>query len=197
MTEKLCESLKKTGHYICLTTHTPLPVSIQQLCDGYIYDADNSFQINGLPEDNLSHSMAEIKSVHDALNYLDRFGFTEFFKLTYDCDPTTDYSAMITKAQQIMEETNKSMISSGWGVDRSIASLLFYSKIDFYRKITSLDTPEKWCNTFEERWYWNAEDLGLANEIYQSNVRLYDDYIGFRIRDFAHQGGKEVDPYPY
>ena len=92
MTEKLCESLKKTGHYICLTTHTPLTVSIQQLCDGYIYDADNSFQINGLPEDNLSHSMAEIKSVHDALNYLDRFGFTEFFKLTYDCDPTTAVS---------------------------------------------------------------------------------------------------------
>lgn len=197
MTGKLCEAIKKTGHYVCLATHSPMPVSIQEMCDGYIYDADNSFQINGLPTEGLTHGMAELKSVHNALNYLERFGFTDFFKLTYDCDPTLNYTDLISRAQFVSENYNKSLVCSGWGHEKTMAFLLFYSKIDYFRKISSLSTPEQWRSCFEEKWYENAEKLGLQDQIFQSHVRLYDDYLGYHIRDFAHQGGTEVDNYPY
>jgi hypothetical protein len=197
MAEKLCEELSKTGHYICLASHSIMPASVQKHCNAYIYDSDNDFHINGIPETDRTHGMAEIKSIHNAVNYLERFGFTEFFKLTYDCDPYLPYGVMIERAQWVIENYNKSMVCSGWGNQETIAALLFYSKIDFFRKITSLDTPEVWKSCFEVSWYNNAKNLGATDQIFQSHIRLYDDYLGFAIKDYSHQGGTEMEYYPY
>jgi hypothetical protein len=197
MAEKLCEQLNKLGCYVCLTSHSMLPVSVQKHCNAYIYDSDNDFHINGIPAENRTHGMAEIKAIHNAVNYLERFGFTEFFKLTYDCDPYLPYNVMIERSQYIIDSHNKSMICSGWGNSETIAALLFYSKIDFFRKITSLDTPEVWQSCFEVNWYNNAKNLNALDQIYQSHIRLYDDYLGFQIRDYSHQAGTEVENYPY
>jgi hypothetical protein len=197
MAEKLCEELSKTGHYVCLATHSPLPERVQMFCDGYVYDSDNSFQIDGQPTENLSHGLAEMKSIHNALNYLERFGFTEFFKVTYDADPKLPYSTIIERAQYVMETTKKSFICSGWGNSETIAALMFYSTIDFYRKISSLKTPEKWKSCFEVNWYLNAKELGVLDDIHMCHIRLYDDFLGFSIRDYSHQGGTEIDAYPY
>lgn len=197
MVERLCQELSKSGHYICLVSHSTLPERVQKYCDAYIYDSDNDFHINGIPEEGRNHGIAEIKSIHNALNYLERFGFKEFFKVTYDADPTLPYNTIIERAQHIVDNYNKEFICSGWGDNRTLAALMFYSTFDYYRKITPLDTPEKYKSCFEVNWFLSAEEKGALDKIHMCHIRLYDDFLGFVIRDFAHQGGTEIDPYPY
>jgi hypothetical protein len=197
MAEKLCEELNKLGHYVCLVSHSTLPERVQKHCNAYIYDSDNDFHINGIPEEGRNHGIAEIKSIHNALNYLERFGFKEFFKVTYDADPTLPYNTIIERAQYIVDNFGKEFICSGWGNERSLAALMFYSTFDFYRRITPLETPEKYKTCFEVNWFLSAEEKGALDKIYMCHIRLYDDFLGFVIRDFAHQGGTEIDTYPY
>lgn len=197
MVEKLCKELNKTGHYVFVASHSPLPVSVQEYCHGYVYDSDNDFHINGLPVEGRNHGLAEMKSIHNALNYLERFGFTEFLKITYDIDPFTPFNTLIERSQYIIDNQNKTFICSGWGCRETLAALAFYSTFDFYRKISSLDNPEKFKSCFEVSWYNNAEELGVIDQIYQCHIRLYDDFLGFPIKDYSHQGGTELDHYPY
>jgi hypothetical protein len=197
MVHKLCEKLSKSGHYICLATHSPLSVEIQNFCDGYIYDSDNDFHINGIPVEGRNHAIAEMKSIHNALNYLDRFGFTEFFKLTFDCDPEIPYNTIIERAQDIVDNHGKEFVCSGWGNEKTLGALVFYSTFDFFRTITSLDAPEKMKSCFEVNWFLVAEEKKVLDKVHMCHVRLYDDYLGYPMKDYAHQGGTELDHYPY
>ena len=197
MAERLCQELSKSGHYVCLVSHSTLPEKVQKYCNAYIYDSDNDFHINGIPEEGRNHGIAEIKSIHNALNYLERFGFKEFFKVTYDADPTLPYNTIIERAQYIIDNYNKEFVCSGWGDNRTLAALMFYSTFDYYRRITPLETPEKYKTCFEQNWFLSAEEKGALDKIHMCHIRLYDDFLGFVIRDFAHQGGTEIDPYPY
>jgi len=197
MAETLCEELSKLGMYICLASHSPISEKTQQYCNGFIYDSDNDFHINGLPIEGRNHGIAELKSVHNALNYLDRFGFTEFFKVTYDADPKLPYATIIERAQFIVDNYNKEFICSGWGHNRTLAALMYYSTFDFFRKITPLNTPEYYKACFEVNWFLSAEQKNVLDKIHMCHVRLYDDYLGFPIRDYSHQGGTELDNYPY
>jgi hypothetical protein len=197
MAEKLCQELNKTGHYVCLATHSTLPQSVQKLCNAYIYDSDNDFHIDGLPVEGRNHGIAEIKSVHNALNYLERFGFKEFFKVSYDIDPTLPFNTIIERAQFIVDNYNKEFVGSGWGDNRTLAALTYYSTFDFFRKITPLETPEKYKSCFEVSWFLSAEEKGVLDKVYISHIRLYDDFLGFVIRDYSHQAGTEIDYYPH
>ena len=80
----------------------------------------------------------------------------------------------------------------------SLFILLVY--FDFFRKITSIKDTD-WLKTespcFEVTWFLNAERLGVLDKIFMCHIRLYDDFLGFPIRDYSHQGGTEIDHYPY
>ena len=117
--------------------------------------------------------------------------------MTYDADPTLPYNTIIERAQYIVDNYNKEFICSGWGDNRTLAALMFYSTFDYYRRITPLDTPEKYKSCFEVNWFLSAEEKGALDKIHMCHIRLYDDFLGFVIKDFAHQGGTEIDPYPY
>ena len=208
LTKNLCQRLKfNSPYYLCLTSHSPIDVETQKLCDGFVYDSDNSFQINGLPKlispfftpdgeptisgTNLTHGVAELTAVHNSLNYLERFGFTHFFKMTYDCDPNLDYNALIYKAQSIMEQTNKSFICSGWcGRYDAIGFLMFYSKIDFFRKAFPLSEAEMYSDCFELQTYEVVKKLGLLHEVYWHDDS-YQNFLGYTINDYANRGGTQ------
>ena len=201
MTKTLCKRLSELRlfdlpFHVCLVSHSPIDIETQNYCHSFIYDADNSFQINGLPVDNLTHGMAELKSVHNAVNYLKRFGFTHFFKLTYDCDPTLDFVDIIKRAVLVCEEQKKSMVCSGWGIKETIGFLMFYCKLDFFSEAFPLTKPEVWHANFEMQSYNVVESLGLIDQVYQHH-NTYDNFLGYQIRDFAHQGGTEFEQYNF
>lgn len=214
LTKNICHRLKSTTpYYLCLTSHSPIDIETQKLCDGFVYDSDNSFQINGLPKiispfftptgeptltgTNLTHGVAELTAIHNAVNYLERFGFTHFFKLTYDCDPDLDYNALIYKAEAIMEQTNKSLICSGWwGRYDSIGFLMFFSRIDFFKKAFPLNQAEMYIDCFELQTYKVVQNLGLLDEVYWHD-NSYDNFLGYHIKDYANRGGSEFQEYKF
>lgn len=203
MTETLSRELSKLSkdkYYICLATHTPLGPEIQQYCDGYVYDSDNSFQINGLPEQipgrKLSHGMAELKLIHDALNYLERFDVAEhFLKLTYDVAPNLDFNNIINNCQQVLEHEKKSFITSNWESPDSLGLLMFYSHKGFFRKTLSLGTPELWYDQIEKQFYNHITSMNLWNQVYVTES--YNNFLGCKIKEYSHGGGRHIEHYPF
>jgi hypothetical protein len=113
MTKKLCQSVKNSDHLVVCASHSPMPVEVQEACDGFIYDSDNDPFINGVPRQatkpfpgfdpitgaqNAYYGLAELKSMHNAILYLKRFPhITNFVKVCYDSSPspTTDFDLLI------------------------------------------------------------------------------------------------------
>lgn len=198
MTKTLCKKLSSTtSYYICLASHSPIDAETQQYCNAAIYDSDNSFQIDGLPKDKLTHGMAELKSLHNAINHLQGKGFTHMFKLTFDCDPTLDFNTIIEKAKIVIDQTGKKMICSGWGNYQTIGFLIFYSELNFFKKTFSLDTPEEWKECFEIQAYNMVDKLGLTDQLYLHSQSSYDSFLGHPIKDYSHQGGTVFEEYNF
>lgn len=197
MTEKMCEALSKTGNYICLATHSTIPESIQKYCNAFIYDSDNTFHVNGEPKEGQNHGIAETRSIHNALNHLDRLGYKEFLKIGFDADPRLPFNTIIERAQYFIDNQNKSLVCSGYGNNETVGTLIFYSTFDFYRRVFSLEDPNKLKTCFEVSVYNNIKELQLVDEVYMCHIRQREDFLGFEIIDYSHDGGSYVDEYPY
>lgn len=195
MTKTLCRELRKTPYYVCVASHSPLDKELQTLSNGFVYDDDNSFQIDGKPTHGLTHGLAEMKSVHNALNYLTRFKFTHMFKIAYDCVPNIDYTDLIQKCSDIVDHQDKSLVTAKWGRDDSLSSMMFYSNIEFYRKTCSIETPEIWHDLFESQWYNNIRNMNLLDKTH--SCAGYDNFLGYNIVQYSHHGGAFTHEYNF
>ena len=96
MTKTLVKYLKESGYYICLSSHSTLDEETQNMCHSFIYDSDNRWQIDGIPN-RPNHGVAEMSAIQNGLNVLSRYGFKNVLKLCYDQHPDLDYTKLIKK----------------------------------------------------------------------------------------------------
>lgn len=194
MTEKLCESLQKTtDFYICLTSHSPINTQTQVFCDASLYDADNSFKINGLPNCDNSFWIAELTSIHNGVNYLVSKGFKSFVKITYDCDPTVDFNYLIYSCL----DTKKQLVSVKFqNLEDAIGTFLFYSDINFFKRVLPLEECHNYDCYTEWCLYNSLRQKTLLKEVHLENG--YDDFFGLNIEQYSFCGGTEFyKKYPY
>lgn len=194
MTKTICKRIKESNPelYICLVSHSTIDEDTQQYCDLFLYDADNSFQINGLPAKRPSHAVAELKLMWMGVKLLKSLNFTHFLKLTYDNNPAIDYSDLIMRC----EETNNYLVTAKWYDHKSLATNMFYSDIEFFEKTLTMDClPLLDHNIIECIWYYNVLSKGLMD-----NVCLhenYENFFEFELKHFCHYGGTHVEDYPF
>ena len=96
MAKTLAKYLKETGYYVCLSSHSTLDEETQRYCHSFIYDSDNRWQIDGVPN-RPNHGVAEMTAIHNGLNVLSRYGFKNVLKLCYDQHPDLNYKKLIGK----------------------------------------------------------------------------------------------------
>lgn len=195
MTKTLCKTLSNSGLFVCLASHSSIDEETQLYCDGFIYDKDNSFQIGGKPESNLTHGMAELKSVHNAVNFLSRFGYTHFLKVAYDNIPTVDYKDIVDKCDRICATGNKQMVTAYWGNDYSLGTHVFYSSIEFFKEAMPLTTPDVYQEQLEQKLFSNFRDRCLLHKVYI--IENYNNFLGHEFIQYSHAGGSRVDNYPF
>ena len=193
MTKTLCRRLKEQDLFVCLAAHSIVSEDIQQYCDVVIYDKDNRMQFNGQPSITDNHGVAELTSIHNALNCLHRFGFQKFYKLAYDCNPSVNYDYIISKSKA----HEKRMVTSRWHYSRETLSTLgFLCDIEFFRNFTPFEQVLPRMNhAIEDVLFQLARERNLFDDIC-----LYDSYEQYLECDhvqFCHHGGKTVEGYPY
>ena len=105
MTKTLCKSLKEKGFDVCLSTHSHVGLDIQQYCDIVTYDADNSFQINGVPKRNNYHGISELKLLAQASSISLLKDYTHTLKFTFDNSPDLDYIDTVSYTHLRAHET--------------------------------------------------------------------------------------------
>jgi hypothetical protein len=98
MAKTLVKSLKEKGHYVCMTTHSILDEETQSYCDAYLYDRNNPWQINGQPT-RPKHAVAELILMHTANDFVQKYGFKNVFKMTFDLSPNLDVHEIINRSK--------------------------------------------------------------------------------------------------
>lgn len=195
MTKTICKTLSRAGNILCLASHSTIDEETQSYCDGFVYDKDNSFQIDGKPETNLTHGMAELKSIHNAINFFERFEITHFLKVAYDNIPSVDYGDIIRKCENICAAGDKNMVTAYWGNNHSLGTHVFFSSIEFFKKHLTLKTPEIYQEQLEQNLFYHFQNKNILNEVYI--IDNYRDFLGHEFIQYSHAGGSRVDHYPF
>jgi len=192
MTKTLCKKLKEQGLFVCLASHSKIDEETQSYCDVFVYDADNSFQINGQPTIDFNHGVAELTSIHNAINSVHRFGFKNMLKLSYDVNPTIDFNSLIERSKS----HEKQMVSARWHYSReTIGTISFFSTIEFYKECLPLTELHRFTMAVEDVLYHIIREKGWFNY-----VELFDNFETYLQNDhiqFCHDGGKRMEEYPY
>lgn len=194
MTKTLCAKLKDLGFFVCLASHSPVSEDLQKYCDIFIYDKDNSYKINGIPENSTgNHGVSEFKSIYNGLNVIERFGFTDIFKLAYDTNPNIDFIYVLDKCRKL----NKKAISSLWFQNpMTFGTTFFYVNIEFFRKSFPLKEVYRFTELFEGAWYKSFVEKELLAEIYRFTT--YDDFVEISPVEYCHGAGTTFNnSYPF
>ena len=192
MAQTLCQSLHKQGLYVCLASHSTIDQTTQAYCDYFIYDSNNSFQLNGRPNRTDNHGVAEFNLIHSAAQHLKQKGFTAFFKVCFDNPPDIDYQRLVEQCQS----TGKKMVAPHYLDNiRSLSTMAFYSEIEFFEPI--LNAAE--INYFED--YTEAAFYRSINDKQQiANVHIADandNFFGCNFMDYSRANAECDKKYPY
>ena len=195
MTLTLCHHLKQTGHFVCLASHSQINSMTQKCCDVAIYDADNSWQINGVPS-RPNHGVAELTSIHNGLDILKRKGFTNVLKLCYDVCPLVNYSSLIERCK----ETKSRLVTYKNATD--LGTLLFFSDIEFFQKTLSMNEIWRFERAIEAGWYDSVMEKECMQYVTGFGYQEYNDFIGLLPDEELHyshfrEDGNLIKPYPF
>jgi hypothetical protein len=190
MTKTLCKRLFEAGHFVVLASHSTIDEETQNYCNLFVYDKDNSFSFNGVPERQTNHGVAELTSIHNALNVLPSH-FKYMLKVSYDNRPDMDFHDLISKCKSI----GKKVVTGKWANDVSLGTHLFFSNIEFYKLTMSLDELYRCEKDMEYVWFDSCVESNLLDQIHI--IELYTDFLGHNVIQYAHFGGTSVDNYPY
>lgn len=195
MTKTLCKRSKQLHNFVCLASHSSIDEETQEYCDMFVYDANNSFKVNGLPTlDHVNgHGVAELVSTHNAVNLIERLGFKYFLKLAFDSDPNADYNEVIYKSR----ETNKKLVTGNAGAN-TLGTHAYFCEIEFFKNTFSLNEVYR-CDKFhggnaEFVWFDSISEKGSLDDVL---VLEFHDFFGHDIRGFSHNGGTFVRDYNF
>ena len=226
MTRKLCESLKKTKHVLVLASHSPMPVEIQKLVDIYIYDKDNSFHWNGVPEKalkpymkwndetgalNAFYGVAELKSVHNAIHALQKYSNVKsILKIAYDESPKVNHEKIIERAKKTKkpavlatlrekDQWNPLMAEKGIAPDGAFGTHIFYCDIEFFQKTLSMDEIHRY-DTETVAWLEVIWFSSIQEKNLLNDVYIaegYHNYMGEDIDQYNDSSGAMTELYPF
>ena len=191
MTKTLVKYLKESGYYICLSAHSTLDEETQNMCHSFIYDSDNRWQIDGVPN-RPNHGVAEMSAIQNGLNVLSRYGFKNVLKLCYDQHPDLDYPKLIKK----FEALNKKVVTLQ--DDYGIGTLCFFADIQFVKDTFSMNEVWRCESAVERAWLGSIRDKGLADQIY--GYSTYDEMLELppnSVHHFASMDGNKLHAYNY
>jgi len=190
MTRTLCKMLSEKGHYVILTTHSPIDSETQDYCDVFIYDKDNRFSFDGIPKRTTNHGVAELTLMKNAVKLMPE-GFKYLLKMAYDNKPDLDYHHIIQKCK----ETGKKAVTAKWGNNLSLGTQMYFSEIDFFNQTLSMNELWRCEKDLEYVWYDSVNEKGLLDQVHI--LEIYRDFFGQDVLQYAHSGGTFVDHYPY
>jgi hypothetical protein len=195
MVKTLVKYLKDSGYYVCVSSHSTIDEETQNMCDTFIYDSNNCWQINGVPK-RPNYGVAEMTAIHNGLNFLTGHGFKKILKLCYDQHPNLDYAKLIQK----FESMDKKLISLK--DDYGVGTLCFFADIQFVRDTFSMnevyridDLP---VQAVERVWFNSIRDKGLMNEVH--GYSSYDEMLELppnSVHHFASMDGNKLHDYNY
>jgi len=194
MTRTICQQIKQQNPelFVCLVSHSTHDEVTQENCDVFVYDKDNSFQIDGFPEHRLNnHGVAELRSIYLGLNVLKEKNFSHFLKLCYDNTPNINFSSLIEKC----ENTGKELVTAKWYEEGALGTNVFFSSIEFFEKTLGPDIIPLLEYNIENVWNHSVRTKGLIDDVCLNEDYL--DFLGFEIKHHAHYGGSQLDVYPY
>jgi hypothetical protein len=193
MTKTLLRHLRQTGYYICCASHSTLDRETQEYCDMFIYDKDNSYQINGQPL-RPNHGVAELISMVNGLLHLKVKGYDRVMKICYDQIPDYDYESIIKKYQSI----DCDLVSCANAFD--LGTLFFYGKIDFI--LDTLPIDELWRlnahNVMERAWREKVVSKNLLHRVHA--VEHYEHFFNLPYLGTFHyvgNGGIDFKEYKF
>jgi hypothetical protein len=195
MTKTLCKSLYEAGHFVVLASHSTIDIETQNYCHLFVYDCDNSFSVDGIPERNRPHSVAELTSIHNALKLLPK-RIKYVLKVCYDNQPDFDFADVIQKAKN----TGKKLVTGKWGNDITLGVHLCFFDIDFFHETLSFDELPRYDSqpNLEHVWYSSVRDKGLLDQVHGSE--MYDRppyFFGHEVKQYSNDGGTRLVDYPY
>ena len=191
MTKTLMKYLKESGYYICLSSHSTLDEETQNMCHSFIYDSDNRWQIDGIPN-RPNHGIAEMSAIHNGLNVLSRYGFKNVLKLCYDQHPDLDYPKLIKKFESL--NTKLATYKSPW----DLATLCFFADIQFVKDTFSMNEIWRCEGAVERAWFDSVRDKGLMDQVH--GYSTYDEMLELppnSIHHFASMDGNKLHAYNY
>jgi hypothetical protein len=193
MVKTLVKYLKQSGYYICLSSHSTLDEETQNMCNSFIYDSDNRWQIDGVPN-RPNHGVAEISAITNGLNVLSRYGFKNVLKLCYDQHPDLDYPKLIGK----FESMNKKLLTLQ--DDYGVGTLCFFADIQFIKDTLSMNEIWRCESAVERAWLGSIRDKGLVDQIH--GYSSYDEMLELPAGSPHHfaslqQEGTVVNAYNY
>ena len=191
MAKTLVKYLSWSGYYVCLSSHSTLDEETQNYCHSFIYDSDNRWQIDGVPN-RPNHGVAEMSAIHNGLNVLSRHGFKNVLKLCYDQHPDLNYPKLINKFESI----NKKLITlqDNYG----IGTLCFFGDIQFVKDTFSMNEIWRCEGAVERAWLGSIRDKELTEQIH--GYSTYDEMLELppgAVHHFASMDGNKLHDYNY
>jgi len=199
MEHTLCRNMFNAGHFVCLASHSPVALRTQIFCHRTIFDADNSWQIKGVPQ-RPNHGVAELTSIHNGLGVLKRMGFKYILKQCFDVCPVVDYHDMINCSRSLCQTLDKKLLT--YENDTDVATLMFFAEIDFFEKTLSLDEIWRFNAAIERGWKDSIREKGLLKYVQGFNYDDWNRWIGLRPGEELHyshfrEDGNLIHPYPF
>jgi hypothetical protein len=191
MAKILCRNLKNSGLFTCLSSHSTIDEETQLNTNLSIYDADNSFQINGQPTVVHNHGVAELTSMHNAANALKRFGFKYIFKLPFDIMPELNFNEVIADCKA----TGKPLVTGRWDNDVTIGTFSFFADIDFFLGTFPLSEVWRCEKDLEYAWFDSVEEKGLMKHVHFCSG--YNNFMGKNFTQFSEGAGTNLTDYPF
>jgi uncharacterized protein YacL (UPF0231 family) len=190
MTKTLCKMLSEKGHYVILTTHSTIDAETQEYCDAFVYDKDNRFSFDGVPQRTTNHGVAELTLMRNAVKLIPN-QFKYLVKMAYDNKPDLDYIDIIQKCK----ETEKKAVTAKWGNNVTLGTQMYFSEIVFFNKTLSMDELHRCEKDLEYVWFDSVKEKGLLDQVHI--LEMYRDFFGYNVLQYAHSAGTSVDHYPY
>lgn len=190
MTKTICKMLSEKGHFVILTTHSTIDTETQSYCDLFVYDKDNRFSFDGVPQRTTNHGVAELTLMRNAVKLIPK-GFKYLLKMAYDNKPDLDYHDIIQKCK----ETGKKAVTAKWGNDITLGTQMYFSEIEFFNQTLSMNEIWRCEKDLEYVWFDSVKDKNLLDQVHILDI--YRNFLGHDVLQYAHSAGTFVDPYPY
>ena len=163
----LIDTISNENIYLVLSSHSPVPIDIQEKCDYVIYQ-----KLNMLDERPYSHGVAESQLINFGFTHLQSQGVEWAFKMSYDVQLSD-----INQIYEWIKDYHYQFVTRMWG-EEIICTDCFFSNVNFFlNTFQTYNTIEEMFaryNMLEACWEEDVREQGLLDKIY-----TYPDWRAF------------------